>query len=68
MLLKNASHRAKLMEIWDSGILVECVCCTFDISVFKGIWVIRCISLKMPCNSKTADQTGKPVEILTQGY
>ncbi len=32
--LKMAAHRAKISEIWDSGVMVTCIWDTYDLLVF----------------------------------
>ncbi len=64
---KRAGRRAKRSEIWDSGIVVIHIWCTFDLVVSNVIWgVIRCTCLKMACNLKTTGHRIKRSEFGTQ--
>ncbi len=68
---KTAGRCVKQIEICNSGVLVvEHIWSTSDLKVFKVIWRrgIRCTSLKMDCNSKTADHRVKESALWDCGY
>ena len=68
-ILKRAGRRAKLSEIWDPGLLVTCMWCTFDLVVFNvNLRSFGALVSKWPVFRKWLVVERNGVKFGTRGY
>ena len=67
--LKMAGRRTKGIEVWDSGMLGNCILGTSDLLVCKVILGSfgECTFLEMACNLKMAARRAKRIEVWDSG-
>ncbi len=56
----------KMSESWDSGVLVDYICCTFDLTVFKVILSQSVRLSESGCNSKSPGR--RAIKVGSRGY